>query len=734
MRNVKWATLLVAVAVIAAASSAGAQEFKLNLGGAVYTKWLWGSQRYDGSMYSFTTVPGEGYGDNGQANELELFINAKVSKQVEVKARIHSRFNQNQWTNFGGWGGNNPPTVPCIGGDCGEFDSRSNQYIKLRGATVLLTPGYSWLDLATIGASDLGMFDPYTVGKIRYIDRDNASGIFFQGRLFGKNLHYDLARISLPRLWAGPNWETGEYSGADAAYALQLGYTGSSVFDITGVGYYVNDIEVDSEDIDWDDGRDVRTRFRDTVVGLKVGIHPGSVFDISAKYYASTGDTACDLGPCTFGPAGGYSSIPAGHHDGDLWKLNLDINDPFGVGLSFQLEGFDIAEDYMSIMAARREADVVLTEGYDSAYALPDPDNSTWGIWPGNPSRIGFGGWDGNAQQVATINVDNEFADFDEPMAETAMGWKGFTIVPIWSIGDLELQAEYTMLDYNTNWDVWGDPTGDVNSTEYPTNEPLTGVGHPYRSAYQPFQDKETDIYLAKFKYVIDVGKGIDLFGKIKFIDETDKRMNDERYLPYQPGDCPGGGVDCANNANYYYSEGGVQYSTSGLYYNPTVITGAGGEVGYMWKPFDSISDDDRDMDYQMIQIGAGYQLTPELYGSFYYENYDVDLEDGNTAFSAYHAMQLASGDHNKDKLSVNLRYFLSGMEFGLTWQYISGEFDPDFGTGFVPQVATEDIANNNHVRVGSLGYQPTPWGGWNSLETQEFDHQRLKAWMKVVF
>ena len=55
-------------------------------------------------MYNFTTVPGEGYGDNGQGTEIELLLNAKVSKHVEVKARIHSRFNQNQWTNFGGWG------------------------------------------------------------------------------------------------------------------------------------------------------------------------------------------------------------------------------------------------------------------------------------------------------------------------------------------------------------------------------------------------------------------------------------------------------------------------------------------------------------------------------------------------------------------------------------------------------------------------------------------------------
>ena len=34
--------------------------------------------------------------------------------------------------------------------------------------------------------------------------------------------------------------------------------------------------------------------------------------------------------------------------------------------------------------------------------------------------------------------------------------------------------------------------------------------------------------------------------------DETDHRLNDTRFLPYQAGDCPGGGAACANVANEY--------------------------------------------------------------------------------------------------------------------------------------------------------------------------------------
>ena len=724
-------TLLVALAVAVGALLVAAPadaEPGLNLSGYIYTKWLWGNQRYDGSLYNFTTVPGEGYGDNGQGTEFELFFDSKVSSQVEIYGRLKARFNQNFWTNFGGFGGDNPPTVPCVGGDCGEQDSRSAQYIKMRGVGVRLTPGYSWLDMATIGSSDWGMFDPYSIGKIRYIDRDNGSGLLFQGSLGTKALRYDLARISLPRLWAGPDFKTGSYPVQDAAYGLQLAYQGGSMFDVAGVYYFVNDVEVDPDDIVWDDGRELIDRYSNDVYGVRFGIHPLSVLDIRGVYYHTESQVDCDLAPCNFSVYGGFSPVLGGDHSDDMWKLNVDINDPFGIGLSFNLEAFDIGAEYVSVMAARREADVLLTEGFDSAYAYPGPSNAKYGVFGGNATVIGFGGWDGNAQQVVTISVDNEFTDFDEPMAESAIGWKGFTIVPVLSMGNLDLSAEYTVLDYNTNWEVWGDPTGPVDSSEYPAHELDTGVGHNFRSAYAPFTDKSTDIYLIKGKYVFDVGNGLDIFGKIKWIDETDKRMNDARYLPYEAGDCPGGGQACAGNTNFYSGT----YSTSAIYGNPPVIT-VDGVTGYQWKPFDNLADDDRDMSYTMFQLGLGYQFTDELYMSGYYENYDVDLQDGNTAFQAYNVHELASGNHTKDKFSVTARYFLAGMEFGLTWQLISGEFDPDFGGGFVTQYADEGTAKSAGVEVGSAGFR-NRFGGWNSLETRDFDHQRLKAFLKVAF
>jgi len=403
-------------------------------------------------------------------------------------------------------------------------------------------------------------------------------------------------------------------------------------------------------------------------------------------------------------------------------------NGAFGVGLSFNVEAFDVGADYVSMMAARRESDVLLTEGSDGAYAFPDPDNSAFGVFGGNETRIGFGGWQGNAQQVATINVDNEFTDFDEPMAESVIGWKGFTVVPTFSTGALELAAEVSVIDYNTNWQAWGKPERAILDSVYPNNESDAGI-NSYRNAYAPFQDKATTIGAIRFKFVADVGKGIEFFGKYKFIDETDDRMTDSRYLPYLAGDCPGGGSACANHARAYNSAG---KSTADLYGNPPVIT-VNGVTGYQWKPFDSLSDDNRDMSYKLIQLGAGYQLTDDLYGTLSYEVYDVDLKDGNTAFQAYQLHEVASGQHKKDKIILTAKYILAGAEFGFNYEYNKGSFDPDFGSGFVVQYATADDARNVGVREGSPGFRGR-FGGWNSLAKRDFDQQRLKVYMKVQF
>jgi hypothetical protein len=93
----------------------------------------------------------------------------------------------------------------------------------------------------------------------------------------------------------------------------------------------------------------------------------------------------------------------------------------------------------------------------------------------------------------------------------------------------------------------------------------------------------------------------------------------------------------------------------------------------------------------------------------------------------------MASGNHDKNKFIVGLRYPIGGAEAGFNYEYAFGEFEPDYGTGFVPQVADAAAAARFHVPVGSAGFAGR-YGGWNSLETREFEHQHLKAYFKVRF
>ncbi len=158
----------------------------------------------------------------------------------------------------------------------------------------------------------------------------------------------------------------------------------------------------------------------------------------------------------------------------------------------------------------------------------------------------------------------------------------------------------------------------------------------------------------------------------------------------------------CAGNANDVLAG---QLSTADLYGNPPVIT-VNGVTGYQWKPFDSLADDDRDMDYTLYQIGAGYQLTDEIYGTITFEHYDVDLKDGNTAFQAYQLHEMASGEHTKDKMILQARYNIGGAEIGFNYEYNTGDFTPDFGGGFVTQFADAGVGTTFAWCRGLAGFQ----------------------------
>src|SRR3990172_8390491 len=268
---------ILALALFAVVLMAAPAQAQLTFDGNLYTKFLWGTDRLGTGIYNFTQIPNEGYGDSGQGSQLELFLRAKFGRKVEMRTTIQSRFNRNFWTNAGGFAGavdftcgpNPDPNNPNFLSS--EFDPRSNQYVKLRGVQMILTPGYKWLDNAVIGENDLGQYDPFVIGRIRYIDRFNVAGIQLSGSANKRQFTWDLIRISTPRFF-GPGFTTGAYQPQDGNWAFQPKLKINPKFDLAGIVSWARDIEVDAVDRDIDDGRSIKTRFSNAVGGVRIGI------------------------------------------------------------------------------------------------------------------------------------------------------------------------------------------------------------------------------------------------------------------------------------------------------------------------------------------------------------------------------------------------------------------------------------------------------------------------------
>jgi hypothetical protein len=151
----------------------------------------------------------------------------------------------------------------------------------------------------------------------------------------------------------------------------------------------------------------------------------------------------------SFSATSGFSPVLAGEHDDHAWKANVDLPDLGASGLTLRAV-FNIGAEYVSMMAARRESDVLLTEGHDSAWMFPGPAKCLVRRLFGKPDPPRLRRLVRERRAGGPINVDNEFTNFDEPMAETAIGWKGITVAPVYSHGNFELRGEYSYIEYHT--------------------------------------------------------------------------------------------------------------------------------------------------------------------------------------------------------------------------------------------------------------------------------------------
>ncbi|MBU1214720.1 MAG: hypothetical protein KKA63_05715 [Gammaproteobacteria bacterium] len=475
---------------VALALSGSASAVTMDFSGTnFYMKFLDGDQRGAPSG-SIDTASG---GDQGQFTELNLVFKATISPKVEAGGRIQSRSSAAYWTEFGGFGQEN---------SVGNNEVNHQKFTKLRGAYVELSPGYDWLNQVRIGTSDWGMFDPFTVGKVRYIDRDNYNGFYFKGPMVEEGT-WEFARVSLPtylqfNYGQGPtccSTDSTQYN--EAVYIAQfkapvgaarvaasyqtfidhkLGTTTNAFLGVSAPSFYKN-----------------------TVLALKADGSPSDTLELRGALYRSTSE-----------PSGGaagemWGNTPTGSINDSAIKVDADVTETPVEGLSFNFQYFNIGAGYFSTAAARRESDVLLTEGSESAwYNWGNPmwsGGATSDYTQGAASPKGRPGVPNGTQNGLT---DNDYMDFNESPAESVIGWKGLTGVGKFDVADTPMSLEVTRVGYNNNWQ------------NYATTGPLYNV-------FPVNQDRTTNIFVYKLNHNFDQFGGIDANLKFKRVDDTDK-------------------------------------------------------------------------------------------------------------------------------------------------------------------------------------------------------------------
>ena len=538
----RMSTLQRAVAVmvllVGMPLSAHGELVNFDLAGAIYTKWLYRNNDSQGVLsYGNPFWPDNMSGDNGVGSEFELLVRGRVGAHVEAGARLKSRFGmlwQDWWEN----GDIAYDEVNTSGESLGQNHAA---FIKLRGYWVRASLPIWGVDSVLVGSSDLGMFNEWTIGKVRYIDRDNGKGVFVSGSFHRDYFLYHFGMIALPKLWVGPGWSTGigdpnirnPFWSQDWAYGLKMESNPTPGLRLTLVGTLTRDSEIDMTDPDAvgsiyptckDDlnnavpgcspngAVDTFNRYSNAVVTseVQIDVWEGGSFNLLGGFSYSTIDKQLAAN----GVALNEGVFPLVYDDvtGGFARARAEFFDMGVNGLGLKLEYFNIGEHFTTIFGARREADVLWTDGFVEGGQLP------------------------------SLNLANEFMDFDDAWYESVVGWHGATAILEYQRGIVDLGFETTFITYNTNAQ-----NRDVDFV-YPTflhSEGFTDTdvydyanvldrGRDPRSVYRRHQDRVSAIGVLTLKLNTGAGRGLVLGFKGKFIFDADGReegSDDDDYL-----------------------------------------------------------------------------------------------------------------------------------------------------------------------------------------------------------
>ncbi|MFO0729090.1 MAG: hypothetical protein U1E65_35245 [Myxococcota bacterium] len=420
----------------AAPAAAENAPSRLELKAEAYMKWLYRNDATQGCVsYGNPHPTGDNYsGNNGACPEFALTIIGRPMAQIEGGFRLQSRFGMD----FADWfeNGDKRTKVDASGESLGQNHSAP---IQLRGIYVRIAEPLPFLDWFLAGSSDLSYWDPFTVGKVRYIDRFNAKGLFLKTHIPGA-LDILIARIALPKLFGSANYGsleeplvTNPFWARDAVYALQLA-TPRGLIDgvsMTLNGDVILDEEADKLDPDAPGSTNAVDKPNAVVdtAGRFIGVNASFGLNITRfdswrlKGTFAFSHNAPNAAYVTNLARGGlgFTNIVNDKVSDVAGVVRLELPNVFGEGRSLKAEYFNIGADFNSVMGARREDDVLLTDGFLDGGELP------------------------------TLNIANELIDFTDVFYESIVGWHGGTLMFAQEGDLLDASLEGTVITFNTN-------------------------------------------------------------------------------------------------------------------------------------------------------------------------------------------------------------------------------------------------------------------------------------------
>ena len=508
-----------------------AEDRRYTLGFDVFFKGLYQNDQSSGSVWLGNPHPlGDNYsGNNGTAGVLGIRIDGRVTDHITAGGRLETRFGR-LWTD---WYENGDLAIDDNGRPAGvnatgeSLGANHAAYVQLRGLYIQWeeTVPIPTIDRLRAGSSDLGMYNAWTVGKIRFIDRDNARGFFGDGSFCGWSYH--AARIALPKTFASAGFNTGiadplvenPFWGRDATYVGKL-ETERGAWSTRMIASYLLDEEADQDDpdalgstnvIDDMDGV-VATipRYQNVNATWEGSWEPRETLSARALVGFSRSDPDLDLVANTIDDNEGLSPIPLHTVNGHAAKVRVDAKDIGGSGFVMSAEYFNVGENWVATFGTRREDDVLLTTGF----------------------------LDG---QLPTLNIANELMDFTEPFYETIIGWHGATLRPGWENDSLAVHVEGSLITYNTNAQnrcvsrlVAGCETGGVypdflfpdgmTDTDFFTYANTNDRGRDPRAAYRENQERRTWIAAAWIDWRFGPGDTWHLSNWARYIHDRDLR------------------------------------------------------------------------------------------------------------------------------------------------------------------------------------------------------------------